>query len=725
MRYIIQNDHCYTPYTYADSLSEGKSDDTAESAKRDAKNKSKLPTTPAQSSTTTKKNARNSLLSKSLPSNGLDKDTSNSARNRSVDDATSSTENTADRSSEEEEAESESDFSDFSASDTDNDRDSDLDFSVNDCHSRRAKKIKKRKIKAKKLANKKRRRSTVDFTGSDDGSTPNRKKFTKLPKKTLNTSAKSSNAQTPTVSTTTKSPAISAAATIKTPTVALQVMKSPPATSTPRITKLTYAKENPPATALETTPKLPTVQKAPSTTVPQPTLTTDNNKPKIYILKPKEKKANSENVLLSDMSSLFTPDVIKKNPMENASTSTSTSTSTSSSTSTSKIPVSTPPAKVELISKTLTPIVIHSNVQQSTQRIISTTKMIKPPLITYRKAPKPTMNLASEQDKQLDLIDSLVQEELSKTEPVAISSSATSSQTVIPAAIPNIVKMLETSEDAAPGMESTELQQPTSSSNNMPITYTTTTPINDSQMLPDDLLESFVNSDYLSDDLMQHVAKLVEDKNLQEVIDQQVLGVGSMAVPSVQIQTVPIIPKPNIAQTTQAITKEVEEPKTPINTIKPPTTAMIMNVTPTSSKEPIKVKRSDGRIITLPPIEAPTTRGAKRRAETTPGSDAQPKPKVFTIIVQNDSPNVQKNPIHSPTMQGAKGSPASASKAKPILGRERRASVAVKRASLDTKPRRSMSISNPPPADAKNDDDDDDEEDGSDGSYNSEDDPHR
>lgn len=736
LRYIIANDHCYTPFTYTDLLNEGKSDETAESAKRDAKNKSKLPTTSAQSANTTKKNARNSISSKSQPSNGLDKETSNSARNRSVDDANSSTENTAERSSDEEEAESETDFSDMTVSESDNDRDSDLDFSVNDLHSKRGKKIKKRKIRAKKLALKKRRRSTIDFTGSDDGSTLNRKKTTKLPKKTLNTSAKSANTSASNVSTTAKSPAVSSSSvkspavpsTVKSPAVPT-TMKSPPAsTSTPRITKVTYIKETPqntshenspklPTTQKESAQKLPTVQKANSTTNTPNAATSTENKSKIIIMKHKEKKTQSGNILPGDASSLFTPDVIRKNPTE-------------ATTSAGKNPVSTPPpAKVETVSKTLTPISVQSITSQSTPRMNTTTKLVKAPMVTYvRKLPKPTMNLAFEQDKQLDLIDSLVQEELSKTETDATTSST--SETIIPAAIPNIVKMLETSSESSPPIHSTELSTlTTSSSNTMPITYTTTASVHDSQMLPDDLLESFVNSDILSDDLMQHVAKLVEDKNLQEVLDQSIGSMSSCTTPLPPLHTVTSVQKPNLVQTTPTITKVTEEPKTPVNIMKlaaTPGTLTPGALTPITRGEPIKVKRSDGRIITLPPIEAPTTRGAKRRAEITPGSDAQPKQKVFTIIVhQTESPSTPKNVAGSPTIQSPKAFSASASKAKPILPRERRASVAAKRASIDAKPKmgRSMSISNPPPNINNADEDDEDGSDG--GSYNSEDDPHR
>lgn len=686
LRYIIQNDHCYTPYTHADSTNEGKSGGMTDASKNNAKSKLKLPIKPAQMS---KKLNRSLQSSKSTASNGLDKDTLNSMHNRSMDDANSSAENNADRSSDEEEAESETDYSEMSDSESDNDRDSDLDFSVNDCHSRRAKKIKKRKIQTKRLASKKRRRSTIDLAASDDGSTPNRKKSVKLPKKSLNTSTKSLTATSPIVSIASKSPTVS---------------------STPRITKVSYIKETPQTSQNDSLVKTPNLQKTNNIVMPQATPITEN-KPKsnIIIVKTKEKKAQTENVLLSDMSSLFTPDVIKNNSSENIININKPHASA----------IVTKAVVIESISKPVTQVIQTITTQNTAARITTIPKLVKSPTVTFRKVQKSSINLASEQDKQLDLIDSLVQEELRKSGDTIPTSG---SQAVIPAAIPNIVKMLETSE-ATSSLGNAEFSQPSSTSNTIPITYSTTQPSHDAQMLPDDLLESFVNSDYLSDDLMQHVAKLVEDKNLQEVIDQQVLGVTTIpttTLPHPQIQTSLAMPKSNIhAQIPDHTpTKLTDDLK---SIVKTPTTSTL--VTSTSFKEGIRVKRADGRIITLPPIEAPTTRGAKRRAETTPGSEVQKKQKVFTVIVQTEphSQNQQKSQPNTTTFQSIKAPTNSLSKSIPIAVRERRASVAVKRASLDTKPRRSLSISNPPVAD----DEDDDEEDGSDGSYNSEDDPHR
>lgn len=54
-------------------------------------------------------------------------------------------------------------------------------------------------------------------------------------------------------------------------------------------------------------------------------------------------------------------------------------------------------------------------------------------------------------------------------------------------------------------------------------------------------------------------------------------------------------------------------------------------------KEPIQIVRGNGRVITLPPIEAPTTR-AKRRAQTLPtSSESAPKTNVNLEAGINES----------------------------------------------------------------------------------------
>lgn len=252
---------------------------------------------------------------------------------------------------------------------------------------------------------------------------------------------------------------------------------------------------------------------------------------------------------------------------------------------------------------------------------------------------------------------------------------------------------------------------------------------NDSHLLDDvDLLASLTNpEDGLTEDILQHVAKLVEeDKNLQEIIDKQVLGVTTTAV-TMPIKDVPIISTPEPTVTVKPVEKESPFVKLALQREAQRAAAQ----TPISrGKEPIKIIRSDGRVITLPPIEAPTTRGAKRRAENVPTPEQQTK-KSDVATPSTPKETKQKSAVAGRKLSldvevdrtGKLVQTSAKAKAKEI--KDRRASVAVKRTSSDSNtPKRLLSTSAMAPA-TNFDMDDDDDEDGSDGSYNSEDDPLR
>lgn len=57
---------------------------------------------------------------------------------------------------------------------------------------------------------------------------------------------------------------------------------------------------------------------------------------------------------------------------------------------------------------------------------------------------------------------------------------------------------------------------------------------------------------------------------------------------------------------------------------------------PLARKEPIQIVRGNGRVITLPPIEAPNTR-AKRRAQTQPYQSQGSNLNATTTVIINDS----------------------------------------------------------------------------------------
>lgn len=595
-------------------------------------------------------------------------------RLRSCDDANSSMENSGEPSEAEEE-QSESDYSDFSVSESDNDRDSDLDFSVNDLHSRRTckKRNKRNATKQAKKLTKKQQRETAENTpdpaaASDDTMTPtNRKKAnSKLPKKQTG-GAKAS----PSTPNTTPRP-VGRPATIKKDSID---ESTPPAVTVKQSTKSTPRQE----------------ETAPASAVNNDTETSNKMKPVAVVAKAKEKKSND--ALFTDMSSLFsTPDIIKK------------------------VDTDGPKTKSSIVYTTLNSEQMRK-VQQPQQQIRYIVRNVK---------------LASEQDKQLDLIDSLVQEELSKDSTSSTKSSTITTKAAADSHIPNIVKMLETPPSAAENTfagisnaittfaasESEEARRQKKS-------------IEEEKLLADDLLDGFANSDdCLTEDLLQHVAQLVEDKNLQEVIDQQVLGldtpVSSTAVSPVAkaISTAMATPKPSV---------RVINAKAPVIIDRMPK----MNASPvtgtlpiSASKEPIKIVRSNGRVITLPPIEAPTTRGAKRRAENPAVAEQQQKQRVLLNSLMDPMPvtDVSANTIATLDKSGNIIAIVDGGTLKtPNVPKERRASVSVaKRASIDT-PKRKMSVSLPvsAPDPLVDDDDEFDDQDGSDGSYNAEDDPLR
>lgn len=118
--------------------------------------------------------------------------------------------------------------------------------------------------------------------------------------------------------------------------------------------------------------------------------------------------------------------------------------------------------------------------------------------------------------------------------------------------------------------------------------------------------------DGLTEDLLLHVARLVESsENLQEVIDKQVLGkvdTGSSAkVPPLVYQT----QLPNLYTPPQQ--------KAAVKTVR---------------KDPIEIVRRDGRVITLPPIEAPATRSSKRKTQVDSVNTVESIPVPPLVLIQ-------------------------------------------------------------------------------------------
>ncbi|XP_063822879.1 death-inducer obliterator 1 isoform X1 [Ostrinia nubilalis] len=127
----------------------------------------------------------------------------------------------------------------------------------------------------------------------------------------------------------------------------------------------------------------------------------------------------------------------------------------------------------------------------------------------------------------------------------------------------------------------------------------------------------------LTEDLLMHVAQLVESsENLQEVIDKQVLGKVDTTPVKVPVQS-PFQQAPSLYA--QTLTKSAKSVAT--------------------RKDPIEIVRRDGRVITLPPIEAPATRSSKRKSQMETSSSADVIPTPVSVpsppVVTTPEPQVQ------------------------------------------------------------------------------------
>ncbi|KRK03530.1 uncharacterized protein Dyak_GE26190, isoform C [Drosophila yakuba] len=222
--------------------------------------------------------------------------------------------------------------------------------------------------------------------------------------------------------------------------------------------------------------------------------------------------------------------------------------------------------------------------------------------------------LAAENDKQLDLINSIVQDELLKSNLVE--------QPVVNADedIPKLVKMLEST---AADLDTPPVSLPTQS---FPVTEMQGVG-NPAVADPNDIMDT-ADEDEITADFLQHVVGLIEeDKQFEAEVVKQVLasaepgtldGIVSLPVdlPQVQAQT-NLLPNASLAEPAQSMTSLPIACSTPSRSVA------------TSLPPSAKVVRGNGRVIYLPPIEAPTTR-AKRRAQfpaapgmaTTSNSDA-------------------------------------------------------------------------------------------------------
>uniref|UniRef100_A0A1B0GHB7 Putative transcription factor datf1 n=1 Tax=Lutzomyia longipalpis TaxID=7200 RepID=A0A1B0GHB7_LUTLO len=259
-----------------------------------------------------------------------------------------------------------------------------------------------------------------------------------------------------------------------------------------------------------------------------------------------------------------------------------------------------PPAHVEALFTDMTSLFSTPDIIKKVSSEAAA-KVEPPPLVYTTKTYGPKKEIALETDRdQLELIDSIVKQELEARAPIDSTTQQMAED------IPSIVKMLENPDTALnPELLSDVIGLNTS----QVATSTAATPAQAANTAELDLLEGLTSEDGLPDELLQHVAELVENKNLQEVIDKQVLGVQTTLGTAVTTT-------PPVSSSTPKM-EEKESPFVKLAKQKQMAKEAAASIMSMNRKEPITIVRSDGRVITLPPIEAPTTRGAKRRAQST------------------------------------------------------------------------------------------------------------
>ncbi|XP_052873632.1 uncharacterized protein LOC128278950 [Anopheles cruzii] len=396
----------------------------------------------------------------------------------------------------------------------------------------------------------------------------------------------------------------SATGSVATPTILnSKVLSSASTTSTVKM-------QIKPETASTSQPK-----QAPAVTVVPPVVAT----PK----KEKKPKSNAfDAAMFSDISALFsTPDIIKK-------------------VNTSKGPTLTPPATAtnnSLISSPPFKTSIEPLVMSVGPKLFSTEQHKTAPLSS--NTCKTISHSSGLTEQGLDLINAIVQEDLRQPIEAATVSGCSTTQ---PVEIPNIVKMLETSAaGVVSAVDSNALISPQLlAAPPPPIEVKALVEPVVGLLATDTSILEALNSgeDALPEDLMEHVAELAKNKELQEILDKQVLGVmGNDALlhgtlPLVDTAALAnLVPEQTLEPTPNFSTMELSVPLQ-LNVPVEPTVSHPMEALPTLTvkeqlaprKEAIQIRRSDGRVITLPPIEAPATRSSKRRAQGSFGTKLHP-----------------------------------------------------------------------------------------------------
>ncbi|XP_034116404.2 uncharacterized protein LOC117576007 isoform X2 [Drosophila albomicans] len=260
--------------------------------------------------------------------------------------------------------------------------------------------------------------------------------------------------------------------------------------------------------------------------------------------------------------------------------------------------------------------------------------------------------LAAENDKQLDLINSIVQDELRKVSLVE-QPPASADET-----IPNLVKMLESSAagldpvgeaNAVPIVDVVNvasIPNQSHNSNNFNANIATVATavsgnVNDVENIDigSARLLDTPDEDEITADFLQHVVGLIEeDKQFEAEVVKQVLAstesggldaiANAVVAPPIfeTVSQLTTIAQPNEYQPPIIVSNSLSNLPIACSTPSRSSSSTTATTMSTLLQSPdVKVVRGNGRVIYLPPIEAPTTR-AKRRAQnpaasTTTSSD--------------------------------------------------------------------------------------------------------
>ncbi|KAH8331094.1 hypothetical protein KR067_011571 [Drosophila pandora] len=288
--------------------------------------------------------------------------------------------------------------------------------------------------------------------------------------------------------------------------------------------------------------------------------------------------------------------------------------------------------------------------------------------------------LAAENDKQLDLINSIVQDELLKSTLVEQPPVNADEN------IPKLVKMLEsTAASLDPATVNSVFPEPGNSAAVDPI-----------------------DEDEITADFLQHVVELIEeDKQFEaEVVKQVLASTEPGELDAIVSQPTPVAPVSlphslNIqAQANLPLNSVIMEPTPPMSSLpmacSTPSRTLAQTQTPMTSSA--KIVRGNGRVIYLPPMEAPTTR-AKRRAQFPTASPSTGDQSMSESILDTSSEQLANTSSLSLDSQPGGGGPKRPNPREPSLAR--RSTVPRRTKKLNT------SQSTDPEASESQEDDDD------------------